>query len=166
MPPNDDRSEVMCSDTTVEDVPSFIVGKSTTPTPALRPSSDMSHKVMSAALNLLQLPLFPQTKQIERFNPRSHAIGGLHRIKHKVIAIALRRLQARLIPSHWTFTMASPPVFYSNELERALKENAFAIEHSETLPTETGSDHAKAKLTLLEGKEIIVELYNGGFRVG
>ena len=83
MPPNDDRSEVMCSDTTVEDVPSFIVGKSTTPTPALRPSSDMSHKVMSAALNLLQLPLFPQTKQIERFNPRSHAIGGLHRIKQK-----------------------------------------------------------------------------------
>ena len=61
--------------------------------------------------------------------------------------------------------MASPPVFYSNELERALKENAFAIKHSETLPAETRSDHATAKLTLLEGKEIIVELYNGGFRV-
>jgi hypothetical protein len=61
--------------------------------------------------------------------------------------------------------MASSNAFYRTELERALRENDFAIKSSELLSTSNETNRATAKLTLLEGEEVLVELINDGFRV-
>jgi hypothetical protein len=58
---------------------------------------------------------------------------------------------------------SSPPNFYADELETALKEQSFGI--GDFTITATEPIQCSASVTLLEGRTIVITLRNAGYSV-